>query len=95
MSYKIRESEVGFERPALAGVYDLSFYKMSAGFRISPALWDKIHHFASFPQTGGRVSSLPLIWVADCFSSLVAANGTVRTKPESRNSSESKPVLVR
>ncbi|KAF8992734.1 mitochondrial pyruvate dehydrogenase [Cyathus striatus] len=23
---------------------------MSAGFRISPALWDKIHHFASFPQ---------------------------------------------
>jgi len=26
---------------------------MSAGFRISPALWDKIHHFASFPQTGG------------------------------------------
>ena len=26
---------------------------MSAGFRISSALWDKIHHFASFPQTGG------------------------------------------
>lgn len=26
---------------------------MSAGFRITPALWDKIHHFASFPQTGG------------------------------------------
>ncbi|KIM37163.1 hypothetical protein M413DRAFT_448673 [Hebeloma cylindrosporum] len=25
---------------------------MSAGFRITPALWDKIHHFASFPQTG-------------------------------------------
>ncbi|KAI0261161.1 alpha-ketoacid dehydrogenase kinase [Gloeopeniophorella convolvens] len=23
-----------------------------SGFRISPALWDKIHHFASFPQTG-------------------------------------------
>ncbi|KAF5345114.1 hypothetical protein D9756_011469 [Leucocoprinus leucothites] len=28
---------------------------MSAGFRISPALWDKIHHFASFPQTGGTL----------------------------------------
>jgi len=31
---------------------------MSAGFRITAALWDKIHHFASFPQTGGM--SLPL-----------------------------------
>jgi hypothetical protein len=26
---------------------------MSAGFRITPGLWDKIHHFASFPMTGG------------------------------------------
>ena len=26
---------------------------MSAGFRITPSLWDKIHHFASFPQNGG------------------------------------------
>lgn len=25
---------------------------MSAAFRITPALWDKIHHFASFPQAG-------------------------------------------
>ncbi|KAI0319846.1 mitochondrial pyruvate dehydrogenase [Amylostereum chailletii] len=25
---------------------------MSAGFKITPALWDKITHFASFPQTG-------------------------------------------
>jgi pyruvate dehydrogenase kinase 2/3/4 len=24
-------------------------------FRISKSLWDKIHHFASFPQTGGRL----------------------------------------
>ena len=30
---------------------------MSAGFRITPALWDKIHHFASFPQTGGERST--------------------------------------
>lgn len=22
-------------------------------FRITKSLWDKIHHFASFPQTGG------------------------------------------
>ena len=28
-------------------------FEMSASFRITPALWDKIHHFASFPQTGG------------------------------------------
>lgn len=27
---------------------------MSAAFRISPSLWEKIHHFASFPQTGGQ-----------------------------------------
>ena len=40
---------------------------MASSFRISPALWDKIHHFASFPQTGGEfgwplgtVSSTPL-----------------------------------
>ncbi|EIN08681.1 alpha-ketoacid dehydrogenase kinase N-terminal domain-containing protein [Punctularia strigosozonata HHB-11173 SS5] len=31
---------------------------MSAGFRITPALWDRIHHFASFPQTGGESLSL-------------------------------------
>ena len=43
----------------------VSLYNMSAGFRISPALWDKIHHFASFPQTGGRISPLLLISVAD------------------------------
>lgn len=24
-------------------------------FRISPALWDKIHHYSSFPQTGGEL----------------------------------------
>lgn len=32
---------------------------MSAAFRISPALWDKIHHFASFPQTGGQSPPTP------------------------------------
>jgi hypothetical protein len=31
---------------------------MSAGFRITPVLWDKIHHFASFPQTGGMFAFL-------------------------------------
>ena len=25
-----------------------------SGYRISATLWDKIHHFASFPQTGGE-----------------------------------------
>ncbi|KIJ38974.1 hypothetical protein M422DRAFT_175995 [Sphaerobolus stellatus SS14] len=32
---------------------------MSA-FRISPALWDKIHHFASFPQTGVSLQQMVL-----------------------------------
>ncbi|KAG6811522.1 hypothetical protein H0H92_007035 [Tricholoma furcatifolium] len=34
---------------------------MSAGFRISSALWDKIHHFASFPQTGGMSRLTPVL----------------------------------
>ncbi|KAH7886816.1 mitochondrial branched-chain alpha-ketoacid dehydrogenase kinase-domain-containing protein [Phlebopus sp. FC_14] len=33
---------------------------MSAVFRISPALWDKIHHFASFPQTGVSLQQMVL-----------------------------------
>jgi len=33
---------------------------MSAGFRMSPALWDKIHHFASFPQTGVSLQQMIL-----------------------------------
>jgi len=33
---------------------------MSAGFRISSALWDKIHHFASFPQTGVSLQQMAL-----------------------------------
>jgi len=31
-----------------------------AGFRITPALWDKIHHFASFPQTGVSLQQMVL-----------------------------------
>ncbi|KAF8068584.1 mitochondrial pyruvate dehydrogenase [Lyophyllum atratum] len=33
---------------------------MSAGFRITSALWDKIHHFASFPQTGVSLQQMVL-----------------------------------
>ncbi|KAG6877459.1 hypothetical protein C0992_009933 [Termitomyces sp. T32_za158] len=33
---------------------------MSAAFRISAALWDKIHHFASFPQTGVSLQQMVL-----------------------------------
>ncbi|KAF8237489.1 mitochondrial pyruvate dehydrogenase [Tricholoma matsutake] len=33
---------------------------MSAGFRITPGLWDKIHHFASFPQTGVSLQQMVL-----------------------------------
>lgn len=31
----------------------LVFLTVIMSFRISSTLWDKIHHFASFPQTGG------------------------------------------
>jgi len=33
---------------------------MSAGFRITSALWDKIHHFASFAQTGVSLQQMVL-----------------------------------
>ncbi|KAJ3756702.1 mitochondrial branched-chain alpha-ketoacid dehydrogenase kinase-domain-containing protein [Lentinula raphanica] len=33
---------------------------MSHGFRITSALWDKIHHFASFPQTGVSLQQMVL-----------------------------------
>ncbi|KAH0835823.1 mitochondrial branched-chain alpha-ketoacid dehydrogenase kinase-domain-containing protein [Lanmaoa asiatica] len=33
---------------------------MSAAFRISSALWEKIHHFASFPQTGVSLRQMVL-----------------------------------
>jgi len=33
---------------------------MSAGFKITGALWDKIHHFASFPQTGVSLQQMVL-----------------------------------
>lgn len=33
---------------------------MSAGFRISSGLWDKIHHFAAFPQTGVSLQQMAL-----------------------------------
>ncbi|KAL0576459.1 [Pyruvate dehydrogenase (acetyl-transferring)] kinase isozyme 2 [Marasmius crinis-equi] len=33
---------------------------MSGGFRITSALWDKIHHFASFPQTGVSLQQMVL-----------------------------------
>ncbi|TDL16167.1 mitochondrial pyruvate dehydrogenase [Rickenella mellea] len=33
---------------------------MAGTFRITPALWDKIHHFASFPQTGVSLQQMVL-----------------------------------
>ncbi|KAK1227201.1 [Pyruvate dehydrogenase (acetyl-transferring)] kinase isozyme 2 [Marasmius sp. AFHP31] len=33
---------------------------MSGGYRITSALWDKIHHFASFPQTGVSLQQMVL-----------------------------------
>ncbi|QRV91641.1 alpha-ketoacid dehydrogenase kinase [Ceratobasidium sp. AG-Ba] len=33
---------------------------MSAGFRISSQLWDKIHHFAAFPQTGVSLQQMAM-----------------------------------
>jgi hypothetical protein len=54
-------------------------------FRISSALWDRIHHYASFPQTGGtrrghcrdvRHSSKSRLYY-----SVLAADGPVWPKP--------------
>jgi pyruvate dehydrogenase kinase 2/3/4 len=33
---------------------------MSAGFRITPALWEKIHHYTTFPQTGVSLQQMVL-----------------------------------
>ncbi|KAG6371542.1 hypothetical protein JVT61DRAFT_9248 [Boletus reticuloceps] len=52
---------------------------MSAAFRISPALWDKIHHFVSFPQTGGQSSFhfRLAILVCDALLSLLPARSGI------------------
>lgn len=33
---------------------------MNAAWKFTPALWDKIHHFASFPQTGVSLQQMVL-----------------------------------
>jgi hypothetical protein len=66
---------------------------MSAGFRISPALWDKIHHFASFPQTGGKLAfyfHLPCTHFMT--RSIAAADGPLRTESEPGDLVESEPI---
>lgn len=40
-------------------------------FRISSALWDKIHHFASFPQTGG-------VWILHLFLRICHADASAQ-----------------
>ncbi|KAG6823508.1 hypothetical protein H0H87_000928, partial [Tephrocybe sp. NHM501043] len=50
-----------------------------AGFRITSALWDKIHHFASFPQTGGECLCHRL-FAAHPACSVPSADGPVRPK---------------
>ncbi|KAF6748157.1 mitochondrial pyruvate dehydrogenase [Ephemerocybe angulata] len=47
---------------------------MSAGFRITPALWDKIHHFASFPQTGVSLQQMVLFGQNPSQGTLLKAN---------------------
>ncbi|EKM74801.1 hypothetical protein AGABI1DRAFT_123518 [Agaricus bisporus var. burnettii JB137-S8] len=47
---------------------------MSAGFRISPALWDKVHHFASFPQTGVSLQQMVLFGRNPCQGTLLKAS---------------------
>jgi pyruvate dehydrogenase kinase 2/3/4 len=66
---------------------------MSAGFRITPALWDRIHHFASFPQTGGKLVILsPSQKSHKLDHSFTAANGALWTESQSRNFVKSKPI---
>jgi hypothetical protein len=70
-------------------------------FRISPALWDKIHHYSTFPQTGGEHPQRKYHFsLADekflsarLFISLVAANGLVRSKSIPGNTLESFAIL--
>jgi hypothetical protein len=45
-------SYTSHQKPSTVNFGDPHHSKMSR-FKISGALWDKIHHFASFPQTGG------------------------------------------
>ena len=67
-------------------------------FRISPALWDKIQHFASFPQTGGvcffclifRWNESSMNWLT--LFSVAAADGFVWSEPLSGNAIQSESV---
>src|ERR1700677_1577453 len=70
---------------------------MSSSFRISSSLWDKIHHFASFPQTGGQ---LLFLWLSNHlpyhkYISVVAANGSIWSEPKSGNFVESQSIPAR
>ncbi|KAG8691913.1 hypothetical protein FRC11_005706 [Ceratobasidium sp. 423] len=47
---------------------------MSAGFRISSHLWDKIHHFAAFPQTGVSLQQMALFGKNPSQGTLVKAS---------------------
>jgi hypothetical protein len=67
-------------------------------FKITNALWDRINHFAAFPQTGGEafVDRLSCTGITEntLTSSLTPADGPIRPEPLSRNLAESIPILI-
>ena len=66
-------------------------------FRISGALWDRIHHFAAFPQTGGEAQDVPgrdNSMKANSDHSIAPADGTLRPEPGPRDAFESIAILV-
>lgn len=58
-------------------------------YRINSRLWDKIHHFAGFPQTGGVFLintdelAVPFCAHPESYASLAPADGSVRAEPVS------------
>lgn len=66
--------------------------RMSALFRITPSLWDKIHHFASFPQTGGR-QPYCLLFPALMYISFSSADGAFWSESIAGDIVESEPIF--
>lgn len=72
---------------------------LSSSYRITSQLWDKIVHFASFPQTAGTSSPPPTLTTSLVPYyppiSLSPADGPLRSEPLPGYSPQSIPVLVR
>lgn len=69
---------------------------MGSPFRITAALWDRIHHYASFPQTGGqRIAHLLCPRLTAVRLSVAATDGPLWTEPIPGHALQGKPVSRR